>query len=324
METFQPSEPPLIKQLLLHPAFHIALIVTLVFLTVTYIKQRENRSFLSRVEKIPKGPSVLEKNPSPPSETSPPEATPPPVSESTPAPSEPPSQNPALPVATAGSVGTSGVSASTGPGPGQAALVAPSPSPTAMATDKSVAATDRGPTIHMKVLYAEVDTTTLGRWVPRMQASGQFASSDFKMGVLPDIQREVSSDRSIVVMDTVEKTFDNSHTTQDWFIGKNEADTALGFRTRITMMGVDRFPLRAEIRMIRVLETTDPRSFEADFELPAKAGWTFWDIAPNQYRPPEDEILNPQSFFQIFKSPRFKSNRTSFTMLFLFDKPSSK
>lgn len=176
----------------------------------------------------------------------------------------------------------------------------------------------------MKLIAAEVDQLTLQKWVPEMQNAGQYSDLEFKMGVLPDIQKKMASDRSIVELQTVQRTFDSSRSSHEWFIGHTVDGVEMGFRMNVTIADSERFPLKGEIKMIRTIEAGDPKSFEAEFELTQQAGWVFWNLLSPKFQPPTDMLHDMQSFFQIYRSARYKSLRSDFTLFFVFDNSASK
>lgn len=293
METFKPAEKSFISRALVHPALHIGLVFVLVFLAVVLIKSRERKSFLAQVDSMPSGVRVVERTPTPVVIEQP---TPVAVAEQAPAVPSPPSA-PALPSA------QSFVAAS-------ATVATPAP--------------EASRKLNMKLIVAEVDQLTLQKWVPEMQNAGQYSDLDFKMGVLPDLQKKMASDRSIVELQTIQRVFDSSRLSHEWFIGHTGETGETGFRMIVSVADPERFPLKGEIKMLRTVEATDPKSFEAEFELTQQSGWVFWNILSPKFQPPADLLQDMQSFFQIYRSARYKSLRSDFTLFFVFDNSASK
>ncbi len=321
MENFQPRQTSLLSRILLHPALHISAIVILVLIAVTFIKvkNRQKQSFLAQVEQMQNGPVVLERE-QPGSK----------VESLAPIPTATASQTPELVVsnedpnlkmANASEAAVSNNSPTAGSLNSKNFIAAPGPSVLGTTATESEAAAEKKPkaVIKVRVFYAEVSVATIDRWSARMQSTGQFQNTDFRMGVLPNIEQEINSDRSIVILDRVEKRFEQSPSLE-WSVGRTSRDQFVGLKTNLGLKLTEQESLRGEIKVTRQIETTDPRTFEADFEAPPKAGWVFADLLPHQYRlDPEDEI-SPKSIFKIFNSPRFKNLTTQFTLLFVFDR----
>jgi hypothetical protein len=334
MESFQPTEVSLVGRILLHPALHVSAIVILVIVAVAYIKvkNREKQSFLAQVGRLQNGPVILDREaPVEPDATS----LEPTSSDENLAAQDPnldmkPSEDQNSRVGFAPTSNSTAASltqestASTAAGSSDNGVNLPGSNSEATNSPGS-AKNPRASELKVKIIYAEVDNSTLARWAQRMQSTGQYHQSDFRMGMLPNIEKEMASDRSIVTLDKVEKSFENA-IQQEWFVGKTIRDQAIGFKTVMSASAPERGDtIRAEVRVTRnFAEDGDPRSFEAEFEAPPQAGWVFADILNRQYRlEPQDE-MNPSSIFQIFTFPRFKNLQTQFAMLFIFDKQVSR
>jgi hypothetical protein len=307
MDTFKPAEPSMMSQILGHPAVHISFIFIAVFFAVVFIKSREKESFLSQVEKIPKGVAVIEKLPPPEAEfaENPP---PPPPSQPLPQTPPPPSSMPTAASAASASPAVAGARGSAPISPGTRGLVAE----------------DAKHQTKVRVIYAEIDDLTLKKWVPEMQAAGQYSEADWRMGILPNIEKKMAEDRSIVTFETIQKSFDNRNPTAEWLVGKQIDQGDFGIKTTLSLMNPESSQVKAEMRLIRNIDNTDVKVMDSDFELPAKAGWVIWKVLNPKSNPPRELLVDPKSFFQIYKSARFKNGRSDFTILLVFDTPSTR
>ncbi len=340
MESFQPTQVSLVGRIFLHPALHISLIVVLVVVAVGYIKakNREKQSFLAQVERLQNGPVILDRTeptPDKPETTNTTAAIPDATPTATPSPTTDAnalaSQDPNLEMKPSNDQSSRvgfvpPTSSTTALGQESSVASASQPPPTPEAGAAANSRSPRASGLKVKAIYAEVDNTTMARWSQRMQAAGQYSQqSDFRMGLLPNIEKEMAADRSIVTLDKVEKSFE-SNPQQEWFVGKTIRDQAIGFKTNLSLSPSERGDaLHGEIRVTRnFAEEGDPRSFEGEFEAPPLAGWVFADILSRQYRIEPQEEMNPTSIFQIFTFPRFKNLQTQFAMLFIFERPTSR
>lgn len=306
METFNPKKGSSLTKIFLHPALHIAIIFVLVFIAVSYIRNQRKETFLQQVAKIPKGPTVINTSSSNTIETNTESSHQMLESEYEPS-----------------SIETSSLQAQTAAPANLAHSAAPAFE--SAINDTHIAPTEsKLPTTTLRVLYSEIDTTTLNKWIPKMQSSGQYFEGEVKAGELPNIQKEIELDRSIVVLDKVEKKFDRSQTKVDWFLGKNESEEELGLRTQVAVNELDRGALKVDLKVLRVIESTDPKMFELDFELTPNAGIALWGLLSKGLTLPQEELANPTSFFQILKSERYKNQRTEFTILYVFDRSHPK
>lgn len=303
MDNFKPAAPSFWQEVFGHPALHIGVIAILVFLAVTYIKKKHDReNFLAQVEKIPTGVAVVEKKAlersAPQTGNTSSEAQ----SSFAPPPPQTPPGNPA-----------------NGGGNGGALNVSqelPAAAAKAMNTEESRAGT------RVRVIYAEIDDLTLKKWVPEMQAAGFYSESEWKMGLLPNIERKLAEDRSIITFETVQKPMDPGHLNQEWFLGKNLEGNEMGLRTAVSVADPEAPSIRGDLRVTRLMGPGDPKVIESEFELPPKAGWVVWKVLNPKLNPPMEFLADVKSFFQIYRSARFKSGRSDFTILLLFDTPS--
>lgn len=331
MENFQPLQASLLSRILWHPALHVSAIVILVLIAVTYIKvkDRQKQSFLAQVEQMQNSPLVLEKSQAP-AQSQAAESQPSiaPTPEATATPEESKENNLVATNANTDSASRNFMAASKSGAKNVVVTASAAVLDSAAVGGGSAAAENENSNdtkaipknpLKVRVFYAEVPVAAIDRWSARMQSTGQFQSTDFRMGVLPNIEQEINADRSIVILDRIEKRFDKGDTVE-WSVGRTSREQFAGLKTNLTLTLTERETFRGEVKVIRQIETTDPRTFEADFEAPPKAGWVFTDLLPHQFRlDPEDE-MNPKSIFKIFNSPRFKNLTTQFTLLFVFDR----
>jgi len=304
----------------------------LVIIAASYIKEknREKQTFLAQVEKMQNSPIVLEKESPTPTPEAPLTANAPKpetIPDATMTPSAAGSQTSESTAKTSKSsaslMATASIEDEGGGRPSETSSIS---SPAATENHEATSASEgksgavKGE-LRVRALYAEVSAATLERWSLRMQAMGQFSQTDFRMGLLPNIEAEMASDPSIVILEKVEKKFKPQGSVQEWSVGHGNKDQFTGLKTvHMGLYPTEMGGVRGEIKITRHIESTDPRSFEAGFEAPPKAGWVFADILPHQYRlEPEDE-LSPKSIFKIFTSTRFKNLTTQFTLLFVFDR----
>jgi hypothetical protein len=296
MEAFHPKKASFISRLLSHPALHISIIFVLVFIAVAYIRSQKQQTFLQQVAQMPKGPAVLKKSNS----------------------NELPNQVAEEPIAPESNQPPSS------PENNEKNVVLTSLSSNLVNELTPVTQETKTATHTLKAIYTEVDKTILNRWVTNMQSIGQYFEADFKIGVLPQIQKELESDKSIVSYDSFEKKMDLTQQKIDWFTGKSTDGADLGFRQQMMATEIDRGVIKVELKIVRTIIATDPKSFELDIDLPPQSGLVIWGILPKSFSFSPEESLNPASFFQVFKSERYKNQRTEFTIVYLFDTPSPK
>jgi hypothetical protein len=178
--------------------------------------------------------------------------------------------------------------------------------------------------VSMKIIYAEVDEMTLKRWVPEMQASGFYSDTGWSVGMLPQIEKRMTEDRSIINLESVEKKMDPQHANAYWITGKQSESTSVGFSGNMAL-ALDENELRSfkgNIKIQRNLDGAEPRVLETDFELPKKAGLVFWRVLNPKMPVPTDFMADTGSFFQIYRSARFKNQRSDFTIFVVLDTPS--
>lgn len=314
MENFTPKTPSMGSQILTHPALHISAIFIIVFVAVAYIKGREKKSFLEQVEKMPTGRAVIEATPTPETSTNPTD-------------SGALAANSATPDTT-----TAGASPTTSPvanapaaTPMSArALVPTETAPAGRALMAGASVDEQKRTTKVRVIYAEVDDLTLKKWIPEMQAAGQYAEAEWRMGMLPNLEKKIAEDRSIVTLETIEKSYDGAHPTHEWFNGKSGDGQEFGLKTSLSLREWDGSQVHGEIRVTRTLDSSDLKVIETDLEAPPKAGWVFWKVLNPKAVVSRDLLEDTKSFFQIYKSARFKNERSDFTIFLVFDTPARR
>lgn len=321
MPSYQPAALSFFSRIFLNPAVHIGSIVILVIIAILYIKGQQRRTALLdqhlQTERLSRGPVIIDRDEATSAKLVPQSSGEQAQAEATSArATAPPAPTPTLPPPPPLPAATVARSTESNFLPPPPALPAASPSLAARSLNKNA--------FKVRVLLAEVETSTLDRWAMKMQAGGQYdAQSDFRMGALANIQKEVDSDRSIVIYETQERSFDSSPNIE-LVHGRMNGDQVVGFKTSLSLAAAEKEAPQVEVRVMRTLEPTDPRTFEAEFEVPNRGGWLFSNILSHQYRPYTEDEMNPKSFFQILSSDRFKKLRTQFTMIFVFDRPNGK
>lgn len=317
MENFTPKSPSVGKQILMHPALHISLIFVVVFVAVAYIKGHERKTFLEQVEKMPTGRAVIE-------------ATPTPSSEALPTPQEVaggggPATSAETPHASATPISVANATAPQAVRTGQLPTDA-APAGHALTTNGTLnpSAEDQKRATKVHVIYAEVDDLTLKKWIPEMQAAGQYAEADWRMGMLPNLEKRIAEDRSIVTLESVEKSFDGNRPSQEWFNGKSGDGQEFGLKTALSLREWDGSQVHGEIKITRVLDSSDLKVIESDLEAPPKAGWVIWKVLNPKAVVSRDLLEDTKSLFQIYKSARFKNERSDFTIFLVFDTPARR
>jgi len=315
MEAFQPLKPPLLKRILGSAFFQISFIFVIVFITIFYIRQKQKEELASRVEFLKGGPTIVEKaflpnspqgqtqfsseNSAQHADTQLPPAPPPP-------PSSGASQSPqgAVPSATA-----------------TAAIT--------VATTKAFESNqERSSHTKMRLLYAEVDHTTMELLRQEAQASGQYTDfGDFKAGALP-ATRKITRERGVRILHREEKEFTQSGQSQNWFTGTTPqgGEHQLGFNGIAAIETNSKGVIKGEIEIhSNFRETQDPndppisRPYPStSFELNPGMSWMMSIPLPliSQEGPGRTES---DGIFRIFQSPQFKSRQTEFTLFIEFD-----
>jgi len=154
-----------------------------------------------------------------------------------------------------------------------------------------------------------------------MQAAGQYAEADWRMGMLPNLEKRIAEDRSIVTLESAEKSFDSNHSTHEWFNGKSSDGQEFGIKTSLSLRDWDGSQVRGEIKIVRTLDSSDLKVIESDLEAPPSAGWVIWKVLNPKANLSREFFLDPKSFFQIYRSARFKNERSDFTIFLVFDTP---
>jgi hypothetical protein len=317
MENFTPKPQSFGSQLLSHPALHISMIFIVVFVAVAYIKGHEKKTFLEQVEKIPTGLAVIEPTPPPQQKevalTASAQLPPPP------GPEQPATNTAPVSTATPSNIPTPTASPAT-----HSALATETTIGAKALLGGSAAADEQRRSTKVRIVYAEVDDLTLKKWIPEMQAAGQYAEADWRMGMLPNIEKKMAEDRSIVTLETIEKSFDGSHLNHEWFSGKSGDGQEAGLKASLNLRDWEGPQIRGEIKVTRSLDNSDLKVIESDLESPPKAGWVIWKVLNPKANVARELLDDPKSLFQIYRSARFKNERSDFTIFLVFDTPARR
>jgi hypothetical protein len=301
MENFKPSVPPLLSRILSSPIFHILLAFVLVFIVIIFVRKHSQEEFISRVEFLKGGPTVMTRQT---------------VTHGNPAaPALPPTAPP------------------------------PPPPPPPLATEKIAEVAHEedskksADTIHVRVLFAEVDHQTMEGLRRYSRETGQFTEfGDFRAGALPAAHK-ANSERGVRILERKEEKLDRDHMSANATVGVPTSPTApedseLGLTYSVNLTHIEPNLIRGEIEVMHLFhETTDlndapvRRTYPSTtFELSPGMSWMVTLNLPLVPQvPPEDgEPSNADGIMRIFQSPQYKSRQTEFTLFFEFDRQFDK
>jgi hypothetical protein len=297
MDAFQPAPPSLGKRLLGNPFFHLAVILSLALLIVYYIRTQPEQFGLEKNNSLKAGPFVLQQKHMRDD------------SEENTVPST-------LPPATTNPEGTSSTIVSV---------------KSAELENTTVAAPAKIGSLKIKATYAEVDRNTLEALKQESAGSGLYSDmGDFKAGALSDISKKLLKERGITVLQKVEKTFDATAPSQQWFVGKHaENELDLGLTTAISVKQNDDNSYHIELEILRSLKESREappikRAYPINsFDLAPGMGWMITMNLPRQIEQFEPGSLAPDGFLRIFRSAQFKGRMSEFTLFIEFDTPAA-
>lgn len=315
MESFRPQKPPLMGRILGSALFQISFVFIIVFVAIFYIRQKQKEELASRVEFLKGGPLIVEKSftPNAGATTESSTAT---ASEVQPTPPPPPPAMAPPPPATPPQTAVAGSL----PQENRALETAPDRAKSTQHTK-------------MRLIYAEVDKTTLDILREEAQASGQYTDfGDFKAGAL-SATRKVTRERGVRVLFREEKDITQQGQPQSWFTGTTGTggEPLLGFQGVAAIETTARGQIKGEVEVHRLFrESLDPNSPPVSRPYPATSfelnpGMT-WMMSLNLPMVPQEEAGKTETdgVLRIFQSPQFKSGRTEFTLFIEFDTPAPK
>jgi hypothetical protein len=295
MESFKPSAPPLAKRILSSPILHILLAFVLVFIVIIFVRKHSQEEFISRVEFLKGGPTLMTRQ----------------------------------------TLLRGGTAAAPAAPPVVPQIPAANTTPPERSAEPLREEENKRPTadsVHVRVLFAEVDHQSMENLRGYSRATGQFTEfGDFKAGALP-ANRKANSERGVRVLEHHEEKLDREHLNASFTAGYHTGeDTELGLTYSITINQIDPNVIRGEIEVMHLFhESTDlndapvRRTYPSTtFELSPGMSWMVTLNLPTaQQMPPEgDEPSNPDGIMRIFQSPQYKSRQTEFTLFFEFDRP---
>lgn len=184
-----------------------------------------------------------------------------------------------------------------------------------------------GESVHVKVLYAEVDHDTMEILQAESLATQQHTDfGDFRAGALP-AKIHPSRERGVRVLQKVDRVFDSRTLSQRWFVGRKtpEGEDGLGITNLLTFESFTNSIFKGEIELQRFF-VDDTQGEEAptrknypstSFELTPGMSWMVSMKLPTV--PQEDASVPAEGIMNIFQSAQYKSKQTEFTVFFEFD-----
>lgn len=324
METYRPAPPPLWKQLLVNPAFLIALTFGIVMGSVGYIRMKQREEVASRAALLKSGPIIVEQGRETPSPESASNASMegPPADSARAAVSEPPPPPPA-PTVAADATASSSAPAAAG---GAAATVVPTSKSLASASPETKTSDAKAEKkIVVNAYYTEVDKQALAQLIEEAQAGGQFTDfGDFKSGAIAGVADRLGTAQGVKVLQKVSKSFDSKSFQQQWFVGNRSANEEdVGLTTLVVIEPSSDNHIRGEVEILRSLhegaEGVIKKSYPiSGFDLSPKWGWMVSLTLPRVEQFPDEEI-GQEGLLRLFKSSRFKNGDTEFTLFLDFD-----
>ena len=302
IENFQPKETPWYQRVLLSPILHVALIFILVLASVLFIRQRERQELYNRVEYLRGGPVIVERR--------------------TDVAGLPSTTMPAMPSTTlvGGDIASKTTSSLTD---NRATL-------TSTTSTTSARASNNSPTL--KAYYVEIDQSSLNSFIEDSRSTGQFNRFDEAFwGAVPDIEKKLSKAAHLQILHKIEKSFDSSHNSQQWFLGLRaaESENNIGLMTYVALAEPTRDGIiRGEVEVQRSFrEGSNPtgnitkKSFPAAFELGPRMGFMMSGVLPRKIALENEDEFEADGLLKIFKSATFRSGKSEFTLFLEFDTP---
>ncbi len=310
MDFFIPKKPPAMKQFYSSAWFQMALIFCIVFSATFYIRKKQREDLQSRVEYLKSGPTIVEKQ----------GQSNDPSSSAQMAASEPASAPTASAVASAPAAMGGGREALTNPSAGGSN----SPTGSARSGGGFAEGAEKTKPLKLKVLYTELDQTTLNFLKEESMKTGQFTQFDGFMGAITDLNKKLAT-RNIKTLQKMERKIEPGRTNIQWYIDNksNDENLYMGLAHAVTF-SESGDTVKGEIEIMRSFrETADSgiikKSFQSNFELTKTQGFMLVGVLPHRVFLSEEDFLGTEDLFKIFQSPDFKASKTEFTMFFSFE-----
>jgi hypothetical protein len=316
---------------MVNPVFLIALTLSVVAGSVTYIRKGQRDEVANRAQLLRSGPVIIEQ--SDPATASPVVAASANADEPTSAETgQPPTEAATVP-APEGAASSASIAGPTNSVPAKMLASAlesenATPSPTGDSASTTVGARkDRA--VNAVIYYAEVNRQALEQMAEESQGSGQFTDfGEFKAGPLLDVAKRLERKSGVRVLQKVSRAFDSKHLQQQWFVGTKTTDNnEIGITTLIVLDTSVQGRIRGEIELLKSFPEPSPdgvnlrktSSPAMNFDIPNKYGMMVHMALPRQIAKDGDEILGPEGIMQIFESTAFKNQSSEFTLFVDFD-----
>ena len=318
------------KKILSNPFFHVSIIFVLVFLSIIFIRQHQKNELAARVEFLKGGPVVVERTKS----TGNREITPSATQAEPAATNNEPSSNLNQDHSSNTNMAAAQIEEQERSLPSTSST---SSSSTTLAAAAMAARNETAPAGKMKMIisYVEVDQNVLNSWIDESRATGMLRPFDnVDVGPLLQVEQKVKGYTGVKLLQKIERTLDTSNGSQEWFVGTHHGlglDNEMGFFSSLLLTESKDGLIHGEIEVQRAFR--DPKdtsrvmeriSYGSNFELPPGAGLFLTRLMPRKYVAEMDESMNPDPVLNIFKSQRFISGLTEFTLVVQFVTPESK
>ena len=331
MLSYRPTAPPLWKQIIVNPVFLIALTLSVVAASVTYIRKGQRDELANRAQLLRSGPMMVEQSDV---------AAPAPIVATTANASEPVSETASAAIETTAAPSPEGVASSASiagtPSAVPTKMLASAlegakatPSPTSADSASATAGTRKDRVINAVIYYTEVNRQALEQMAEEAQSSGQFTDfGEFKAGPLIDVAKRLDYKSGVRVLQKVSRAFDSKNLQQQWFVGTKTNDNHdVGITTLIVLDTSVQGRIRGEIELLKSFPESAPdgvnlrktSSPAMNFDIPNKYGMMVHMALPRQIAKDGDEILGPEGIMQIFESTAFKNQSSEFTLFVDFD-----
>jgi len=164
-----------------------------------------------------------------------------------------------------------------------------------------------------RILYAEVATATVNRWISESSNAGLYQNlQEYSAGLISDFRKKM--DTTVRVLKTAEKKLapGQGDTNFSGTVG-DESGQIIGIASNIEFRSQENGSVHGTIVVNRT-QRQGRENFPAEFDLPkGSAFFMLGAVRPNSFVAEREQLNMPP--FQIFKSPDFAARKTEFVII---------